>query len=64
MSGAAFSTRAGAQDCFEKGDKALLALSTSGDISEYRVIALDENGLQFEHKLSLGEVAYASGTGS
>ncbi|EDR07398.1 uncharacterized protein LACBIDRAFT_298542 [Laccaria bicolor S238N-H82] len=55
VSGAAFSTRAGAQDCFDKGDKSLLPLSTSGDITEYRVITLDENGLEFQHKLSLGE---------
>ncbi|EDR04247.1 uncharacterized protein LACBIDRAFT_330740 [Laccaria bicolor S238N-H82] len=55
VSGAAFSTSAGAQECFDKGDKSLLPLSTSGDITEYQVTAVDENGVEFKHKLPFGE---------
>ena len=60
MSGGAFSTPAGAQECFDKGDRALLALGTSGDISENRVSSVDENGVHPEHKLPYGEVCQAS----
>ena len=60
VSGGAFSTPAAAQERFDKGDRALLALGTSGDISEYRVSSVDENGVHFQHKLPYGEVRQAS----
>ena len=56
VSGGAFSTSAGAQQCFDKGDRALLPLSTLGEIDEYRVLSVDEKGVHFEHKLSFVEV--------
>ena len=56
VSGGAFSTATAAQQCFDKGDKALLALSTSDEIDEYCVRSINENGVQFEHKLSFVEV--------
>jgi hypothetical protein len=50
VSGSAFSTSAGAQQCFSKGDQALLALGTSGKIDEHHVLSVNE------HKLSFVEV--------
>jgi len=56
VSGGAFSTSAGAQQCFDKDDRALLPISTSGEIDEYHVLSVDENGVHFEHQLSFVEV--------
>jgi hypothetical protein len=56
VSGGPFSTSAGAQHCFSRGDQALLALSTSGEIDEHHVLSVNENSVQFEHKLSFVEV--------
>ena len=52
-----YSTSASAQHSFNKGDPALLALSTSGQINEYQVISVDENRqVLFKHKLPYVEV--------
>jgi hypothetical protein len=56
VSANAFSTSTGAQERFDQGDRALLPLSTSGNLNEYQVLAVDENGVHFEHKLSLIDV--------
>lgn len=51
MASGVFLNAVNAQKCFDEADRTLLALSTSGEIDEYRVVSVDENGVQFEHKL-------------
>jgi hypothetical protein len=52
-----YATSASAQHSLDKGDRALLALSTSGQINEYQILEVDENRkITYKHKLPYIEV--------
>jgi hypothetical protein len=52
-------TYTAAQQSFDKGDPVLMVLSTSGEINEYKILSVDENGVAFGHKLPYVEVCHA-----